>query len=306
MGDSEALADLRTALESHLRGAFGGVEVDSDNDFVVTKGSAKVFIRPLEQGEFTLVRIWAITNVGVTIDGGLTRFLVTENAALPFGKFILDERGPSVQFGHTLLGDFLNREELEVAVGAVAERADEYDDRIKERFNGRLFTEAPSMAEFVAAVEASTGQAETPTRSPAATPSGSTFVVQALFGFLALLMAIGAAIYAYSVESSVWLSIFVAILTLNLIGRGVADLITDPQKLRRALYFLLFPALATGVLWGTYELWGAWWLSALLGVVGGAVLNVLIAPLLFPHIHREETLDSLQRFARQRRLAGGS
>ena len=303
--EPDAVAALRTALKAHLENDFPGVEVDKDGDFVVQRGSARVFIRPVEQKGRTFVRIVSVTNVGVTIDGELTRFLATENADLAFGKFSLDDQdGSSVHFTHTLLGDFLNRDELAVAVGAVAETANEYDDTIKSRFGGRLFTDVPEISEFLAAAEEA---AEAAGAAAGARPSGRQGLrLQAGFGLLAFAAAIGGGIYAYTIESSIWLSLFVAVMALHIVGRGIPDVITDPDKLRRALYFLLGPALATGILYLTYELWEQWWISALLGIVGGVVLNAILAPRLFPRIHGEETRDSIRRLAEQRRLASGS
>jgi hypothetical protein len=300
--ESEAIAALRTAVKAHLEEDFPGHEVDED-DFIVQRGSARVFIRPIEQEGRTFVRIVSVTNVGVKVDGELTRFLATENADLAFGKFSLNEDGPYVLFGHNLLGDFLNRRELAVAVGAIGETADEYDDRIKARFGGRRFMEL-EFSELLAAAERA---AEREAVEAGAPPSGrQTLAFQARWAFLAVAAAIGGGILSYTIESSIWLSLFVAALVLQIVGRGIPDVITDPDKPRRALYFLLGPALATGILVATFELWGRWWLAALLGLGGGAVLNAILAPRLFPRVHREEALDSIRRLAEQRRLARGS
>jgi hypothetical protein len=300
MTESEVVAVLRTALAAHLEAAFGSYEVDRDRDFVVRRGSARVFVRPLEQAGRTFVRISSVSNVGVSVDGGLTRFLATENSTLAFGKFSLNEEASAVHVAHTLLGDFLNRDELAIAVGAVAEIADRYDDEIKQRFGGRLFTETPE--ELPELIREAEGAAE-----PEARPTGEKSLgLQAGFGLLSVLAAIGGALYAYRVEDSIWLSLFVAVLALQLVGRAVPDVLTDPQKVRRALYFLLLPALATGALAGVYELWERWWLSVLAGLLGGLVLNAILAPRLFPRIHREETLDSLRRLAAQLRLVRGA
>lgn len=296
MPDSEAVAVLRTALKGYLDADFAGYEIDRDGDFVVAAGSARVFIRPLEQGDRTLVRIWSITNVDLRVDGALTGFLATENARIAFGKFNLhEEQAPAVHLSHTLLGDFLNREELQVAVVVIAQTADEYDDRIKARFGGRLFTEAPdALAQLLAAADA---EAEPETEM--------TVAVRAVFTFVAVVAAIAGSVYAYSVEESVWLSIFVALIALQLFGRGIPDVITDPDKVVRALYFLFLPALATGILAVTYALSGRWWLSVPIALVGAVILNTLLAPRLFPRIHQQETLDSARRLAQALRPEGG-
>jgi hypothetical protein len=145
-GRSEAEAGsvsaLRRKLERYLEELYDGFEVDSDGDFVITSGSVPVWIRPMELfWRRTGVHIWSITNVGVRVDDELTRFIATENRELLFGVLHLSEDRPLVALGHTLLGEFLNRKELETVVAAVAETADAYDDRIKARFGGRLLTE---------------------------------------------------------------------------------------------------------------------------------------------------------------------
>lgn len=113
-----------------------------ENTFVVTRGSAVAFVRPIDlPGERTGVAVVSITNVGMRMDDELTHFIATENGKLAFGALHLDEGNSAVALGHTLLGTFLNREELNVAIAAVSSLADDYDDRIKARFGGRLARE---------------------------------------------------------------------------------------------------------------------------------------------------------------------
>jgi hypothetical protein len=303
--EPEAVAALRTSLEAYLQADFPGFEVDRDRDYVIRRGRTRVLIRPTEHQGQTFVRIYSMTNVGVTIDGALTRFLATENAGLAFGKFHLGEEGsaPYVALGHTLLGDFLNRAELEVAVTAVAEADDRYADTIKSRFGGRRFTDIPEVSEFLATAEAA---AERDAVEAGGRPPGrQSLAFRTRWALLAFAAAIGGGVLSYAIESSIWLSLFAGVVVLQLVGRGIPDLITDPDKPRRALYFLLGPALATGILALTYGLWGRWWLSVLLGTVGALPLNAILAPRLFPRIHGEETLDSIRRLTEQHRIASG-
>jgi hypothetical protein len=142
MTDSPAVASLRRKLESHLEELFGGCEADPDGDFMLAHGSTMTWLRPMdwEDGR-TIVRVWAVTNVDVRVGPELARFLLNENANQVFGGFALDPAKRTVAFGHTLLGDFLQRKELALAIAGVVNAADEYDDRIKARFGGKLFTE---------------------------------------------------------------------------------------------------------------------------------------------------------------------
>jgi hypothetical protein len=123
-----------------------------------------------------------------------------------------------------------------------------------------------------------------------------TKTLRALFGFLSLVAAIGGGIYAYIEADTVWLGLFVAGGLLHIVGRAIPDVITDDKKMRRSLYFLLLPALATAGLYLAYQAWDKWWLAFVVGVVGGGLVNAILAPILFPGIHREESQDSAKRF----------
>lgn len=141
MGGRLGAEGLRRRLEQQLREIGIAYSVDQDGDFAVFSEHAITYVRPRDQGGRTVARIWAITNVEMHLSDELTRYLVTENAKLAFGGFQIDGSG-AVAFSHTLLGDFLQRAELEVALGAVANTADRYAEQIKSRFGGKLFGES--------------------------------------------------------------------------------------------------------------------------------------------------------------------
>jgi hypothetical protein len=277
MTTSDPVGLLWDTLERYLEESPLDFTVDADRDFAVPRGSAVTWIRPVEwtDGQ-TIVRIWSITNAGVRVDGELTRFLAVESGKLELGGFSLDEARSSVLLGHTLLGDFLSRRELEEAVAAVASIADSYDEVIEARFGGRRFAEP--------------GQAPPPGGGPA--PHA---LHQAVFNVLGFSAGIAAAVGAYALTGSIALPIYAFLMALYLVARGFADVISDPHKVRRAFYFLLMPALSTAILWGVYELWGRWWLAVLVGFVAGGALARLLAPRVFPRIHEEEMEDTARR-----------
>jgi hypothetical protein len=126
--------------------------------------------------------------------------------------------------------------------------------------------------------------------------------IRSVFGVLAFFAGVLAAIYAYSLSSSIALAIYVFLFANYIVSRGVADVITDPYKVRRVLYFSLQPALSTGVLYLVYRLWGKMWLAVVLGIILGVFLHALLAPRLFPRIHVEEGLDSAQRMKEMKEM----
>lgn len=130
-------------VQRFLADVFGTVTVDRDGDFVLNNGSAVCFVsvRPLGD-ENTMVRVYSLLLREVPVTPQLYEYLATNSFVFgAFGCAVADGKA-SINFGHTLLGDFLDPEELKLAVIMVAKTADEFDDQIKAQFGGKLFTEA--------------------------------------------------------------------------------------------------------------------------------------------------------------------
>lgn|SRR5512141_246230 len=142
MPDSEALTTLKSTIAKYLQESFGGFLRDQNDNFILQAGSARIIIAPVDwvDGQ-TLVKVIAPVNMGGGPADELAKFLVAENLKLIFGKFSVEPTGPMVFYEHALLGDFLNRKELEMAVRAIASTADKYDDEIQARFGGKKFGE---------------------------------------------------------------------------------------------------------------------------------------------------------------------
>jgi hypothetical protein len=140
--ENSALSLLRERVEEYLEEGFGHFHTDEDGDYNLLHESARVFLCPRTWTDTrTVLRIFSITNVDVPASADLLVWLAGENFHLTFGHFAHKEKDRSVWFIHNLLGDFLDKEELLTAVRMVASQANDYDDRIKEKFGGRLFTE---------------------------------------------------------------------------------------------------------------------------------------------------------------------
>lgn len=139
--DSPVLAELRARVQDHLQQHFGTAPTDASGDFAVDLGPAVVWIRLEVDDGRALVRVWAITNVGMRLGDDLARHLLETNARLPFGGLCLDESQPAVVFADDLLGDYLTGAELALAVVTAAGATAEAGPAIKDRFGGRLFSE---------------------------------------------------------------------------------------------------------------------------------------------------------------------
>ncbi len=143
MAESEALTTLRETCKDYLTKAGLKFLIDMDQDFRVPyAGGVDVIVMPCELRSGRLVvRVEALLVKGLRVDGELGLFLSEENSRLIFGKLCLYPDSKSVHFEDALLGEFLNEAELTTAVGIVATMANEYDDRLKEKWGGEKWSE---------------------------------------------------------------------------------------------------------------------------------------------------------------------
>jgi hypothetical protein len=121
------------------------------------------------------------------------------------------------------------------------------------------------------------------------------YKLRTVFSLLGIASAIGAGILTYTKTMSWALAIFVFLWTQFIVARAIPDLITDPYKIKRFIFFALHPAVGVALLLGTYQLWEIWWLSALIGYLGGLILGRFIAVIILPRISLEETRDDETR-----------
>jgi hypothetical protein len=323
MEEHLSTAEVRGNVEGFLRASFGGAPVDQDDDFVVRRDGVVAWVRTiaLPDGQ-TAVVVWSASNADFRIDPELTHYLATEGNGLDFAQFRLFESPSSrLHVSHALLGDRLSRDELEVAVVAVTSAASRYGPIVEERFGGRRFGDGlPGSAPGTVTVARPTSPTPpTPPFSPFSTSdqvladsllrvvlgAGGTpgeqrkreraTRLQAIFGIVAVAVGAAAAWFAYRESSSWALAGYVFLVGVYLVARGLPDLITDDQKVRRLLYFVTMPVAATGVLVLTHMWWDRWWLSVLLALTVGLLLGAVLSFLLFPRIAEEEAEDDRRR-----------
>jgi hypothetical protein len=139
-------ADLRLVkdkVESYLRDLVGTFEIDTDGDYTFRLGSARAFIRVAPKGDDnSLVVIRSFTNFRIPPSPEVFHYVATHNDWV-FGSLAAHEtdEGVNISFSHTLLGDYLDPEEFNFAVVAVASTGDEIDNEIKDKFGGTVFHE---------------------------------------------------------------------------------------------------------------------------------------------------------------------
>jgi hypothetical protein len=140
----QKLAVVRGRIENVLKSVSErGVEQDGDRDYLLPLHDVQVVVAPrLAPGGPVIVRVFAITNVGVAVTPELGLFLARLNFGLMFGRFALDAEHRSIWFDETLLGDQFTDEELRFTIDVVASTADQWDDRLKQMFGGFTHQEA--------------------------------------------------------------------------------------------------------------------------------------------------------------------
>lgn len=139
---SENVEVLRNKIQKYLSQKNLSYEVQPSGELWVREGSTVVAIVPYDWNEQTLVSVMAPVALDVKkVTAELTRFLVEKNYDLLFGKFSLNPENNSIWYTHVLLGDYLDEEELFVAVAQVAIVADDYDEQVSKMARGRRWVD---------------------------------------------------------------------------------------------------------------------------------------------------------------------
>lgn len=105
--------------------------------FSVHAGSAviQVSVKPFGDNDSYVVAIsWVVRDIELEPD--LMEFLLKENDRVKFGGFGVDG-DDDIFFRHAIVGSTIDKKELETLVVAVAITADEYDDKIIQRWGGQ-------------------------------------------------------------------------------------------------------------------------------------------------------------------------
>jgi hypothetical protein len=140
---NQKLAAVRERLGKVLTELLGSPPAqDEDGDYMLPIRDVQVVVAPrVAPGGPLVVRVFAVTNVGVTVAPELGLFLARLNFGLMLGRFALDAEHRSIWFDETLLGDQFRDEELRFTIDVVASTADAWDDRLKQMFGGVTYQE---------------------------------------------------------------------------------------------------------------------------------------------------------------------
>jgi len=141
--DSEDHVALTTRrVRQHLEARYGGFDHHPDWGFHGAFGSARVFVEVLPVlDDSTAVRVSSPVLSQVAMSDELALRLLSLAAEQPFGAFAHLAARDEVWLQHAILGDDLDRVELETAIDAVAATADGCDDALAREFGGLRYAD---------------------------------------------------------------------------------------------------------------------------------------------------------------------
>ena len=139
--ENTQVAVVKDKVQRYLLEVLNTVSVDRDGDFTFREGSARVFVSVDGVGDNSAsVRIVAPIVNDAPSSPELFKYIAIDGS-YRFGHLTCQEKDGkvSILFVHSLLGDFLDPDELKLAVFLMARTADELDDEIVKKFGGRKF-----------------------------------------------------------------------------------------------------------------------------------------------------------------------
>lgn len=142
MSTSPNVLAVKDKVQRWLNDAVGSITIDKDGDFTFRFGSTQIFIGVIDQEDRVLVHLQMPLLFEVPLTPELYKYVATENAYF-FGKLrVVEKDGVGlVGFEHTLLGDYLDAEELHAAIRGMVNSGDDVDNELQAKFGGRVFHE---------------------------------------------------------------------------------------------------------------------------------------------------------------------
>jgi hypothetical protein len=131
----------RSRVQEMLSSIFGAVTVDEDDDFVVFDEGLPIYVGVHRQRDLILIQVFSYSNIDVPPSAELYQWVAMGASNLTFGRVQLvpsrDDETVRVLISHDLLGNYLDSEELALAVFGVSNNAKSSGTEVQERFGGR-------------------------------------------------------------------------------------------------------------------------------------------------------------------------
>ena len=110
---------------------------ETDGKMHIRSGSTMVSIgvHPMDEN-FSFIQLSAPVGIGIKDREGFALWAIQEISTI-FGRYALV--GDDAFYSHTLLGDYLDEDELLAALDGVAITADLFDDEIVKKYGGKVW-----------------------------------------------------------------------------------------------------------------------------------------------------------------------
>jgi hypothetical protein len=149
---SDELDLLTVKVQRILADFLNDVRINDRGGFMIPYESTMVVVDPRQlEGDRTAVLVFALMNQNVPVTPALFEWVAINTDNFMFGHIGMrvseDGKTANLVFTHTLLGDYLDPEELKQAVGAVATTADDLDEEIQDRFGGERWVDPAAETE---------------------------------------------------------------------------------------------------------------------------------------------------------------
>ena len=139
------VAGTRAKVQQYLTQNFSDVTIDSDGDYSLRKGSTRLFvsIRTHEDGDWTWVALQVPLLLRIEETPAVFEYVALHSDDFIFGHLSArrTDDGLMIGYSHSLLGDYLDEEELGRAVAGMLFVADNLDDELEKQFGGSRFHE---------------------------------------------------------------------------------------------------------------------------------------------------------------------
>jgi hypothetical protein len=139
------LEATKKKVQQYLTNNFGDVNIDKDSDFSLRHGSARIFVRTHanEDADFTWIKLDVPLLLEVKETPQVFEHVALHSDDYMFGHLnaVRGDNGLMIFLSQSLLGDYLDEQELVRAVGAMLGTAESLDDELKTQFGGKRFHE---------------------------------------------------------------------------------------------------------------------------------------------------------------------
>ena len=133
----------RAKVQQYLTQNFRDINVDKDGDYSLRRGSTRMFvsIRTHDDGDWTWVTLQIPVLLKVEETPAVFEYVALHSDDYIFGHLSASrsDDGLAIVYSHSLLGDYLDEEELARAVGGMLYVADKIDDELEKQFGGVRF-----------------------------------------------------------------------------------------------------------------------------------------------------------------------